>query len=142
MIKQLIIAGSLMATAMLANAKDNVHYFDFNQAVQSAVNDGTLDGSVKFYLAGTQSGGQVIQKGLVSNKKTNGFNKSPEQACEWALRSALIQFEHAAKARGANAVTNIVSYYKKNEYKDSTNYECHDGRFATGITIKGDVVKF
>ncbi len=37
------------------------------------VADGTLDGSVKFYLAGTRAGGKVIQKGLVTNKKTNGF---------------------------------------------------------------------
>ncbi len=38
--------------------------------------------------------------------------KSAESSCDHVLRSALIQFQNTAKAKGANAVTNIVSYYK------------------------------
>ena len=141
-LKQVMIAGAMFAVASLEQAKDDAHYLDFNQAVQSAVDAGAIDGSVKFYLAGTKSGGKVISKDLISNKKTNGFGKSAEAACDWALRSALIQFQQTAKAQGANAVTNIVSFYKRNEYKDSTKYECHKGGVIAGITLKGDLVKF
>lgn len=67
--KQIMIAGAMLAVTGLAQAKDDAHYLDFNQAVQSAVADGAIDGSVKFYLAGTKSGGKVISKDLISNKK-------------------------------------------------------------------------
>ncbi len=98
-----------------AQAADKMYDFKFQEAVNRAVADGVLDGSVKFYLAGTKSGGKVIEKGLVTNKKTNGFAKSAESSCDHVLRSALIQFQNTAKANGANAVTNLVSFYKSNE---------------------------
>lgn len=139
--KRTIVALSLIMASMgMAHAKDNAHHLDFNQAVANAKAKGLIDGTVSFHLAGT-GGGQVIKKGLVSNKKTNGFGKDVEIACEHALHSALISFQNAAKANGATKVVNIVSYYKKNEYKSSTQYECHDGATVTGVTIKGDLAK-
>ena len=125
-----------------AQAADEAHNFNFKEAVNRAVADGTLDGSVRFFLAGTQSGGKVIEKGVVTNKKTNGFAKSAENACDHVLRSALIQLQKTAKARGANAVTNIVSYYKSNTSKSTTTYECHKGTAIAGVALKGDIVKF
>ncbi|GAA5017239.1 phosphoribosylglycinamide formyltransferase [Acinetobacter puyangensis] len=142
MLKKILLAAALTSVTVVANAKDEAHYFDFNQAVESAIAAGALDGSVKFYLAGTKSGGTVLQKDLISNKKTNGFAKTAENACDWALRSALIQFEKTAKAQGANAVTNIVSFYKRNEYKNTNKYECYKGTAVAAVTIKGDIVKF
>lgn len=123
-------------------AADDMHNFNFKEAVDRAVADGFLDGSVKFYLAGTRSGGKVIESGLVTNKKTNGFGKSAEKACDHVLRSALIQFQNTAKARGASAVTNIVSFYKSNPSKSTTTYECHKGTAIAGVALKGDIVKF
>ena len=87
-----------------AQAADKMYDFKFQEAVNRAVADGVLDGSVKFYLAGTKSGGKLIEKGLVPNKKTNGCAKSAETSCDHVLRSALIQFQNTAKANGANAV--------------------------------------
>ncbi|OTG67367.1 excinuclease [Acinetobacter silvestris] len=125
-----------------AQAADETHHFNFKEAVERAVADGTLDGSVKFYLAGTKSGGHIIAKGLVTNKKTNGFAKTAENACDHVLRSALIQFQNTAKAKGANAVTNLVSYYKSKETQSTTTYECHKGAAIAGVALKGDIVKF
>lgn len=138
--KRIIIATSLvLASIGVAHAKDDVHYFDFKQAVANAKAQGVIDGTVSFHLAGT-GGGKIIKKGLVSNKKTNGV-KATADSCERALHSALASFQKAAKDNGATKVVNIVSYYKKNEYKSSTQYECHDGAFVTGVTIKGDLAK-
>lgn len=125
-----------------ASAADKMHDFNFKDAVDRAVADGALDGSVKFYLAGTKSGGKVIQKGLVTNKKTNGFAKSAESSCDHVLRSALIQFQNTAKAKGANAVTNLVSFYKSNETRSATTYQCAKGTAMAGVALKGDIVKF
>ncbi|WP_111858845.1 excinuclease [Acinetobacter sp. CFCC 10889] len=123
-------------------AADSMNQFNFQEAVARAVADGALDGSVKFYLAGTKSGGQVLQKGLVTNKKTNGFGKSAETACDHVLRSALIQFQNTAKSRGANAVTNLVSFYKSNETRSTTTYDCAKGTAVAGVALKGDITKF
>ncbi|MCU4581623.1 excinuclease [Acinetobacter gyllenbergii] len=142
-IKQLFLATVLTAgfTASV-HAADTVHNLDFKAAVDRAVADGTLDGTVKFYLKGTKSGGKVVEQDIVTNQKTNGFGKSAEKSCDWVLRSALIQLDKAAKARGANAVTNIVSYFKKNESQNSTTYQCYKGMAVASVALKGDIVKF
>jgi uncharacterized protein YbjQ (UPF0145 family) len=98
---------------------------------------------VKFYLAGNTPAGNVtvISAGSVTNKKTNAFNKSDEVACEWVAQSAIISLHQAAKSAGANAVTNIVSFYKSNERKDAKTYECHAGAIMAGVALKGDLAK-
>ena len=98
---------------------------------------------MKFYLAGNPAGAKlnVIQSGAITNKKTNAFNKSDEEACRWALQSALITLQDSAKKAGATAVTNIVSYYKRNEYKDAQQFECHAGAVIAGVALKADYAK-
>jgi uncharacterized protein YbjQ (UPF0145 family) len=98
-----------------------------------------LDGSVKFYLDGAKTPKVLKTLGSdVSNKKTNAVGKSDEYACKWVALSALIALQESAKKNGANAVVNIVSYYKKSEWKSATEIECHAGAFATGVALKGD----
>ena len=105
--------------------------------------EGNGNGSVKFYLAGNTPAGKasVVTPGVVTNKKTNAFNKTDYQACSWALQSALITLHQAAKNVGANAVTDIASYYKKNERKDPKTYECHAGAVIAGVALKGNLAK-
>lgn len=142
-IKKIALVLALGFTAaMSAQAADTAHDFDFNSAVERAVADGFLDGSVKFYLAGTRTGGKLLKPGVVTNKKTNGFAKSAEGSCDHVLRSNLLQLQQDAKAKGGNAVTNIVSYFKANESKSSTTYQCFKGTAITSVALKGDVVKF
>ena len=71
MLLQKICLATVLAFGGIATvqAADKMHDFNFKEAVDRAVADGTLDGSVKFYLAGTKSGGKAIQKGLVTNKR-------------------------------------------------------------------------
>ncbi|TCM63206.1 hypothetical protein EC844_12225 [Acinetobacter calcoaceticus] len=125
-----------------AHAADKVYNFDFKSAVDRAVAEGVLDNSVQFYLAGTKSGGKLISADSVTNKKTNGFAKSAESSCDHVLRSALIQLQNSAKAQGANSVTNIVSYFKSNESKSATTYQCYKGTAVASVALKGDLVKF
>lgn len=138
--KVALIASLVFAMGTTAQAADEMVHLNFNQAVQSAISKGLIDGKVKFYLAGT-GGGQVIQKGLISNKKTNGFAKSAETSCEHALHSALIQFDKTAKAQGATKVVNIVSYFKKNTYSSTTQYQCAKGTAIAAVTLKGDLAR-
>lgn len=123
----------------ISQARDTTHFLPFDEAVAEATAAGRLDGSVKFYLAKRPVGAKIIRTNVSTSKKTNAFNKTDEEACSWALQSALISMEKAAKAAGANAVVDIVSNYKHVEYKDSSKYECHAGAVIAGVAVKGSL---
>lgn len=134
-----MVAGLGMGSAY---ARDSTLNLAFNEAVAAATEAGSLDGSVKFYLAGTTPAkAKIVQSDVVTNKKTNAFGKTDEAACDWALRSALIALQEAAKAQGANAVVDVVSFYKRNETKSTTTYECHAGAVVAGVALKAKLAK-
>jgi uncharacterized protein YbjQ (UPF0145 family) len=135
----LIAALFLSVMPGLAQARDTQLFPDFQAAVQEATAAGRLDGSVKFYLAGQPVRANIIKRNVTTSQKTNAFNKTDEGACSWALQSALIRFQNAAKQAGANAVVNIASNYKNVEYKDPAKYECHAGAIMAGVALKGDL---
>ncbi|MFC4274489.1 excinuclease [Achromobacter aloeverae] len=122
-----------------AHAADRMSMNSFQAAVEAGKAEGKLDGSVKFYLAGTGPKGKILQADAVTNRKTNAFGKSDDKACVWAAMSALISLQEAAKKVGANAVINIVSYYKKNVNQNATQYECHAGAVVAGVALRGDL---
>jgi len=144
--KQLKLCAALgMAVALLSTsviAADRTIHLPLQEAVAAAKAAGKIDGSIKFYLAGSGPiGGQILRRDIVTNKKTNAFKKSDMTACQHVGQSVVIALHKAAKKAGANAVTNIVSYYKKREYRSATDYECHAGGVVAGATLKGDLVK-
>jgi uncharacterized protein YbjQ (UPF0145 family) len=135
----------LLLTALpgVSLAADKIAHLAFNNAVVAATQSGKLDGSVKFYLAGTQPTGQitVINDNVTTNRKTNAFGKQEQATCDWALQSALISLQDDAKKAGANAVVDIVSNYDDKEYRDSQNYECHVGFLMSGVELKAKLAK-
>jgi uncharacterized protein YbjQ (UPF0145 family) len=101
-----------------------------------------IDGSVRFYLAGQKHPAIVSKMGEdVANRKTNAANKSDEEACRWVTLSVLKAFQDSAKSKGANAVIDVVSYYKKKEFRSPSNYECYAGAIMAGTALKGTYAK-
>jgi uncharacterized protein YbjQ (UPF0145 family) len=134
-----MLAVGLLFASGAALARDSVLHLPLADVLAMPEAQGQLDGSVKFFLAGAAHPAVVKQFGSgVANKKTNGVGKSDEEGCRWAALSALLAFQESAKKHGANAVVNLVSYYKKREFKSSTEYECHAGGVVVGVTLKGD----
>ena len=78
----------------------------------------------------------------VRSHELGGIGQRPG-ACDGPLAEvrALLALQDGAKSRGANAVVDIVSYYKKNEFKSATNYECWAGTFVAGVALKGTYAK-
>jgi len=137
-----LIAAVLMAGASVAQARDTTLHIPLADVLAMPEAQGKLDGSVKFFLAGQKA--PKIEKTFssdVSNQKTNGLGKSDEFGCKWAALSALIAFQNSAKREGANAVVDLVSYYKKNETKSDTTFECHAGAMIIGVALKGTYAK-
>ncbi|MBB4821318.1 uncharacterized protein YbjQ (UPF0145 family) [Pseudomonas alcaligenes] len=115
-------------------------YLNFQEGVTRATQAGLLDGSVKFYLAGQLVPGQVHKiRTVTSSRKTNGSNKSDEEACIWALQSALVSLQNAAKKAGANAVIDIASIYKRDVYKDAQKYQCRAGMLIASVALRGEL---
>ena len=129
-------AGLFLSAPLLA--RESVQHYPLRDVMNMPEAKGQLDGSVKFYLAG-QKTPKILKRmsSNVSNKKTNSVGKSDEFGCRWAALSALVSFQESAKRLGANAVVDIVSYYKKVESKSPTDYECHAGNIIVGVTLKG-----
>lgn len=130
-----------LACSAHAVAADRTVFLPLQPAIDAALAAGKIDGSVKFYLAGTGPKGQVLEAGVVTNRKTNAFAKKDADACLWVAQSAVIALHEAAKKANANAVTNIVSYYRKSEYSSKTDYECHAGAVVAGVALRGDLAR-
>lgn len=136
-----IALSALLVSVMSATpalARDTELHLPLSEVLDMPEAKEKLDGSVKFYLAG-QKTPKVLKRfqSDVSNRKTNGFGKADDVACRWAALSALIAFQDKAKQLGANAVVDLVSYYKKDESKSATDYECHAGALVVGVALKG-----
>jgi hypothetical protein len=137
----LIIALTIAVSSPVI-ARDTQHMFPIKDAINTPAAKEKLNQSVKFYFGGQKHPKAAKSFGeFTSNKKTNAFNKSDQEACEWAFLSTLISLQDRALKEGGDAVINIKSYYKKNETSSATAYECHAGAMVSGVAFKGEVVK-
>lgn len=136
------LMAALLAAVPAADARETRMELSLQELVNSPqAKEAGIDGSVRFYLAGQKVGVISRMGDDVSNRKTNAANKSDEEACRWVALSALLALQNNAKQRGANAVVDIVSYYKKREFRSSSNYECYAGTFVAGVALKGTYAK-
>lgn len=124
-----------------ASAANRQVWVPLKDVVQLGLDGGQLDGSVTFHMKGSSPEVSKKMDTDQSNKKTNAFNKTDEFACQWSILSALVSFQNSAKQRGADAVVDIVSYYKKNTKEDPNNIECYAGTFVAGAAIRGTYAK-
>lgn len=135
----LVLATVFSGTAL---ARDTRHLLSIEEAMNSSAFQERLNPEVRFYFG--DSAHPTPQKRLgeyVTNKKTNAVGKSDRQACEWVFLSALLSLEQRALSEGGNAVVNVRSYYKKNVFASTTEYECHAGAVIAGVALIGDVVR-
>lgn len=143
--KKLIVISGLAAAfaSPIADARETRVEASFRELIESPeAKAAGIDGSVRFYLAGEKTPRVLSRMGSdVANRKTNAAGKSDADACRRVTLSVLLVFQNSAKSRGANAVVDMVSYYKKNEFKSAQNYECYAGAVMAGTAMKGTYAK-
>ncbi len=138
----LVAVAAALMSANLAQARDTALRLPLKDAMESDDAKSKLGTEVKFFFGTTAHPEAKATLGTyTSNKKTNFANKSDKEGCEWAFLSAMLSLKQRALAEGGNAVINIQSYYKKNEFSSATEYECHAGAIVGGVTLRGTVVK-
>ena len=124
-----------------AEARDTLHNWDVQEALQQGQQKGVILDNVKVYFAG-QTHPEVEKKinEFRTNRKTNAFNKSDKEACLWTFFSAIKSLQERALREGGNAVIDIKSNYKNQEFVSATEFQCGAGTFVAGVALKGTVV--
>jgi hypothetical protein len=137
-----LMTAALLATSPVADARDDRSKFSLEPALAKAQASGKLAPGVKLFF-GTQKHPTPTAKlgSTRTNKKTNFFNKTDVEGCEWAFLSAMISLTQYAQKVGGNAIVNIRSNYKNVEFSSETEYECGAGNVTGGTAFVGDVVK-
>jgi hypothetical protein len=137
-----LVAAAVAATLVsgIALARDSRLKLPIKDAMETPAAKEQLGSEIKFVFGSKPAGGKELGT-YTANKKTNFANKSDKEGCEWAFLSAMVSLKQRAIAEGGNAVVNIQSYYKKNEFSSATEYECGAGAFVGGVALRGTVVK-
>lgn len=124
-----------------AFARDDVGVFSVAEAMALEQTKSALGDSVSFYFGDSKHGKTVKTFGESrTNKKTNAFNKSDKEACQWVFLSAMVALRDRAVSLGANAVVNIKSNYKNNLVSSNDSFSCGAGTMIAGVALVGDMV--
>ena len=133
---------ALLLSAPVADARDTLQKLSIESALAKAQASGKLAPDIKLFF-GTQKYPTPTSKlgDTRTNKKTNFFNKTDVEGCEWAFLSSMIALTQYAQRVGGNAIVNIRSNYKNIPFSSETEYECGAGNVTGGTAFIGDVVK-
>ena len=135
-------AVALLAMSPVAAARETLHNFSIEAALAKAQANGQLAPGIKLFFGAQKHAKPTAQLGPArTNKKTNFFNKTDQEACDWAFMSSMITLTQYAQRVGGNAIVNIRSNYKNNAFSSETEYQCGAGNVTGGTAFIGDVVK-
>lgn len=137
----LAMAASLFMLSGLTQARNTLGEFDIEKALQSKGSENLL--KVKLYFGETKVPGveKRLYENVTTSQKSNAFGRSDEVACNRALLNAVIALQKRAQREGANAVVNIRSNYRHNEFTSTTQFQCGAGGVIAGVALKADIVK-
>jgi len=141
---KLTVAIAVLAAAVLApaEARDDKHMFQIKDALgKSQQYKEKLESDIALYFGKQKT--PAVEKRIgeyTSNKKTNSFNKSDQEACDIAFISAAAALQDRARREGGNAVINIHSVYRNDNVASDTEYLCGSGAMVAGVALRGTVV--
>jgi hypothetical protein len=136
------VVTALLVTAPVAHARDTLQKLSLEPALAKAQASGKLAPGIKLFFGTQKYPKPTAQLGEArTNKKTNFFNKTDVEGCEWAFLSSMIALTQYAQRVGGNAIVNIRSNYKNVPFSSETEYQCGAGNVTGGTAFIGDVVK-
>ena len=136
-----VMFGAILVITV-AQARDTHLKLPIKDAMATADYQTKVDQDIKMFFGAQEHPKPAQSFGTIkTNKKTNFFNKSDKEGCEWVFLSAILALQNAARERGGNAVINIKSNYKNVEFTSETEYECGAGAVTGGVAFVGEIVK-
>ncbi|WP_158592282.1 hypothetical protein [Noviherbaspirillum sedimenti] len=138
-----ILGVSITATLLPAQARNVKYMVSIPNTLESEQVKAKLDGSVKLFF-GPQAyanDSRTIASMNAHGKMSIEF-KADIASCQASFADALGTLQNNAKAAGADAVVNIVSYFKNGPVMSSaTEFECRAGSNFSHVMLKGELVK-
>lgn len=138
---RLAVAALALVVAAPAAARNDELKLPIADALRTPDAKAKLDPSIRLYFGTTPGGVERTIGETRTNKKTNSFNKTDKQACEWAFLGAVMALQAKARKTGGNAVVGIVSNYKDRRSSSATQYVCGVGNVVAGVAFKGTIVR-
>lgn len=137
-----LAAVAFLTVSLNANARDDHKMLPLKDALEAPAAQEKLDKSIKLYFSGQPHPKAIKELGTwPTNKKTNAFGKSDEEACNWVFLTALLTLQERARKEGGNAIVDIKSNYRNIETASATEFMCGVGNIVAGVALKGTVVK-
>ena len=132
---------TLVTAATPAVAKDAWHQLSARDAQVSPLGKEKLKPGIRLYMKGQAHAKVLKQFGeFKANKRSNGFGKSAQVACDTAFISALMSLQARAEKEGGNAVIDIYTITKNKTFESAEQYSCIKGGFVTNVALMGKVV--
>ena len=136
------VAAAALFSFSSAQAADELVKFSIEDTMATPEVSALFPGDVTFYWGDQQPSAVAANFGnFKTSKRTNALGRSREQACGWAMASALDALQQRARREGGNAVINIVSNIKGHVELSSSEDSCLAGSMMVNVALKGDVVK-
>jgi len=140
-LRSLVLVAACTCAALPAQARTTFHDLPVEDAKQGALGQQKLL-EVPIYMKGQKHPKVAQDLGVfTSNRRTNAFNKSDEQACEIAFLSALIALQKRAQAQGGDAVVDVRSITRHQDLESATQYRCVAGAMIANVALEGRVVR-
>lgn len=137
-LKLALLAAMAAVTAAPAYARDDVQTYSL-ELVWAHPDYAAKLGDFKFVFGDTVSGQSL---GTTSSRRsTNGINKSDQDACVWAMLSALIAIKNDAVGRGGTSVQGLKSTVTGTAVSSATEFQCRSGFTNSKVYLEGVVVK-
>jgi hypothetical protein len=126
--------------AQSAAARDTFHDYSVDAALKGPSAKNVR--SIPVFMTGEDhpAASETLQT-ATSNRRTNAFGKSDEDACAIAFLSAIIALQDRATALGGSAVIDIKSITKHNDLVSATEYRCVSGALIANVALTGTIVK-
>lgn len=130
---------SLAALAFIG-CGTKVEYFNLQNALDDPKAKEVLAQDVKLSYGQKEEQGKGFA--ITTSKRTTLAGKGGvEQACRWALYSAIKQFQQDARKQGSTQVVNVVSNWKHQVPDNQEMYQCAVGNMLVGVALKGEIIK-
>ncbi|CAN5695326.1 phosphoribosylglycinamide formyltransferase [soil metagenome] len=137
-----IVGCTLATTLPTAMARDVEYTLLMDEVLRMPAAQRELDGSVRFYLSGQDHAPTVLRHSeAIVRGNIRGAGEHEIESCKRAALKALVTYQEQARKMGANAVVDIVSYFKNVPYMSRSQYECHAGSSTVVVVFKGSYAK-
>lgn len=131
----------ITAVATAADARNDRLRLPLATVLNSQEARTRLDPGIALYFGKQPYAAPASRLGtFTANEKTNFFNKTDEEGCNWVFLSAVRKLQEHARRLGGNAVVGVISVYKNQEFSSETEFECGAGNVVGGVALRGEVV--